>query len=50
MSLDVLRGIPVLGIPVLNLCAFAMPLVADSSPLAVGDPEPWNKLGRAEKR
>ncbi len=41
-SLDVLRGIAVLGILVMNIYAFAMPFMAYSNPLAMGGTEPWN--------
>ncbi len=41
-SLDVLRGIAVLGILVMNIYAFAMPFIAYSNPLAMGGTEPWN--------
>lgn len=42
VSIDVLRGVAVLGILVMNIYAFAMPLVAYSNPLALGGTEPHN--------
>lgn len=41
-SLDVLRGIAVLGILVMNIYAFAMPFIAYMNPLAMGGEEPHN--------
>jgi len=42
ISLDVLRGVAVLGILVMNIYAFAMPFIAYSNPLAMGGLEPSN--------
>ncbi|MDH3746678.1 MAG: DUF418 domain-containing protein [Gammaproteobacteria bacterium] len=42
ISLDVLRGVAVLGILVMNIYAFAMPFIAYSNPLAMGGLEPLN--------
>ena len=42
VSIDVLRGIAVLGILVMNIYAFAMPFVAYSNPLAMGGLEAHN--------
>jgi uncharacterized protein len=42
VSIDVLRGVAVLGILVMNIYAFAMPLMAYSNPLALGGTEPHN--------
>ena len=36
-SLDLLRGIAILGIPIMNIQSFAMPSAAYSNPLAYGD-------------
>ena len=41
-SLDVLRGIAILGILVMNIYAFAMPFAAYSNPLLMGGTEPLN--------
>lgn len=41
-SLDVLRGIAVLGILVMNIYAFAMPFIAYGNPLAMGGTEMHN--------
>lgn len=41
-SLDVLRGIAILGILVMNIYAFAMPFPAYSNPLLMGGMEPIN--------
>ena len=41
-SLDILRGIAVLGILVMNIYAFAMPFAAYTSPLPMGGTEPHN--------
>ncbi len=41
-SLDVLRGVAVLGIVVMNVYAFAMPFPAYSNPLLMGGTEPLN--------
>lgn len=41
-SLDILRGVAILGILVMNIYAFAMPLVAYSNPLAMGGTEAHN--------
>ena len=41
-SLDVLRGVAVLGILVMNIYAFAMPFAAYTNPLAMGGTEPHN--------
>ncbi len=43
-SLDVMRGVAVLGILVMNVYAFAMPFVAYSNPLVMGGRE-WYNLG-----
>jgi uncharacterized membrane protein YeiB len=42
VSLDVLRGIAVLGILVMNIYAFAMPFIAYANPLAMGGNELHN--------
>jgi uncharacterized protein len=42
VSIDVLRGVAVLGILVMNIYAFAMPIVAYSNPLALGGTQPHN--------
>jgi uncharacterized protein len=42
VSLDVLRGVAVLGILVMNIYAFAMPFIAYSNPLAMGGTELHN--------
>ncbi|MDH3433160.1 MAG: DUF418 domain-containing protein, partial [Gammaproteobacteria bacterium] len=42
VSLDVLRGIAVLGILVMNIYAFAMPFIAYANPLAMGGTELHN--------
>jgi len=42
VSIDVLRGVAVLGILVMNIYGFAMPLVAYSNPLALGGTELHN--------
>lgn len=41
-SLDVLRGVAVLGILVMNIYAFAMPFIAYANPLLMGGTEPHN--------
>ncbi len=41
-SLDVLRGVAVLGILVMNIYAFAMPFIAYANPLVMGGTEPHN--------
>ncbi|MEM8816572.1 MAG: DUF418 domain-containing protein [Pseudomonadota bacterium] len=41
-SLDLLRGVAVLGILVMNIYAFAMPFPAYMNPYAMGGDEPWN--------
>ncbi|MDA0706737.1 MAG: hypothetical protein O2907_07235 [Proteobacteria bacterium] len=41
-SLDVLRGVAILGILVMNIYAFAMPFPAYSNPLLMGGTEPLN--------
>lgn len=41
-SLDMLRGVAVLGILVMNIYAFAMPFLAYMNPYALGGTEPWN--------
>jgi uncharacterized protein len=41
-SLDVLRGVAILGILVMNIYAFAMPFPAYSNPLLMGGTEPMN--------
>jgi len=43
-SIDTLRGVAVLGILVMNIYAFAMPIVAYQNPLAMGGTE-WYNLG-----
>ena len=43
-SIDTLRGVAVLGILVMNIYAFAMPIVAYQDPLAMGGTE-WYNLG-----
>jgi uncharacterized protein len=43
-SLDVLRGVAVLGILVMNIYAFAMPFAAYSNPLVMGGRD-WYNLG-----
>jgi uncharacterized protein len=40
LSLDVIRGIAVMGILLMNIVAFAMPFQAYMNPLAYGDPGP----------
>ena len=42
VSLDLLRGVAILGILVMNIYAFAMPFVAYMNPLSMGGTEPWN--------
>jgi uncharacterized protein len=42
VSIDVLRGVAVLGILVMNIYAFAMPFTAYNNPLALGGTEPHN--------
>jgi len=42
VSIDVLRGVAVLGILVMNIYAFAMPFVAYNNPLAMGGLEAHN--------
>lgn len=42
VALDVLRGVAVLGILVMNIYAFAMPFAAYANPLAWGGTEPHN--------
>ena len=42
VSLDLLRGIAILGILVMNIYAFAMPFIAYTNPLRMGGTEPWN--------
>ncbi len=42
VCLDALRGVAVLGILVMNIYAFAMPLAAYSNPLTMGGTEPLN--------
>ncbi|MDJ0749871.1 MAG: DUF418 domain-containing protein [Woeseiaceae bacterium] len=42
VSLDLLRGVAILGILVMNIYAFAMPFVAYMNPLRMGGTEPWN--------
>ncbi len=41
-GLDVLRGVAVLGILVMNIYAFAMPFAAYTNPLLMGGLEPYN--------
>lgn len=41
-SLDLLRGVAVLGILVMNIYAFAMPFPAYFNPFVMGGTEPWN--------
>ncbi len=41
-SLDLLRGVAVLGILVMNIYAFAMPFAAYVNPYQMGGDEPWN--------
>lgn len=41
-SIDILRGVAVLGILVMNIYAFAMSFTAYMNPLAAGGTEPWN--------
>ena len=41
-SLDLLRGVAVLGILVMNIYAFAMPFPAYTNPFVMGGTEPWN--------
>jgi uncharacterized protein len=42
VSLDMLRGVAVLGILVMNIYAFAMPFSAYMNPLLLGGTEPHN--------
>ena len=42
VSIDMLRGVAILGILVMNIYAFAMPFVAYMNPLAMGGTEPHN--------
>ena len=42
VSIDVLRGVAILGILVMNIYGFAMPFVAYGNPLALGGTEPHN--------
>ncbi len=42
VSLDLLRGIAILGILVMNIYAFAMPFIAYTNPLRMGGTEAWN--------
>ena len=42
VALDVLRGVAVLGILVMNVYAFAMPFAAYANPLVWGGTEPYN--------
>jgi uncharacterized protein len=42
VSLDILRGVAILGILVINIYGFAMPFIAYSNPLAMGGTEPHN--------
>ncbi len=42
VSLDLLRGVAILGILVMNIYAFAMPFVAYMNPLRMGGTESWN--------
>ena len=42
VSIDILRGVAILGILVMNIYAFAMPFVAYMNPLAMGGTEPHN--------
>jgi uncharacterized protein len=42
VSIDVLRGVAVLGILVMNIYAFAMPFIAYNNPLAMGGLEAHN--------
>jgi len=41
-SLDLLRGVAILGILVMNIYAFAMPFAAYFNPYRMGGDEPWN--------
>ncbi len=41
-SLDLLRGVAILGILVMNIYAFAMPFAAYFDPYRMGGNEPWN--------
>ena len=41
-SLDLLRGVAILGILVMNIYAFAMPFAAYFNPYRMGGEEPWN--------
>jgi len=41
-SLDVLRGVAILGILVMNIYAFAMPFPAYGNPLLMGGTDTWN--------
>ncbi len=43
-SLDLIRGIAILGILVVNIWAFSMPFAAYSNPMAFGDFEGWNRI------
>ena len=42
VSIDILRGVAILGILVMNIYAFAMPMQAYSNPLLMGGTEPHN--------
>jgi uncharacterized protein len=42
VSLDMLRGVAILGILVMNVYAFAMPFIAYANPLIMGGTEPHN--------
>ena len=41
-SLDMLRGVAILGVLVMNIYAFAMPLSAYANPLRMGGSDPYN--------
>ena len=41
-SLDILRGVAILGILVMNIYAFAMPFIGYTNPLVIGGAEPHN--------